>query len=177
MINLLPYQEKKIVERMRVLRVINVTVFIAILLVIAAALLLLPTLVTINSRYELAQQQVSLLEKEGVVANPVDVQNLENRTKELVAKLAVPEEVSPTEYVEIITSTANASIMLTTFSFAHSEEAPTLSVAGVATSREALQSYVSKLQSHESIASVDSPITNYVKNKDADFRITVVFKK
>jgi hypothetical protein len=179
MINLLPYKEKKIVEHVRIMRVVTVTLSMVTILVIIAGVLLLPTYITITSRYALAQKNISKLEKEGVITNNINIEDIDKRTNELVKKLTAPDDTPPAEYVALVRGASNNQIRLTGFSLATNNKTGAISfaVSGIALNREALQQYVSSLQKLEQVATVDSPISNYVKSKDADFAITLSFKK
>lgn len=176
MINLLPYKQRKIIGRIRTLKVINTTLIVLIILGVAAAFLLLPTFITINSRYELTRAQVDSLEKQGVITSDVDIQSLDARTKDLEKKLAAPLETPPTALISSIRTLAGKDISLTGFTL-ETGEAPKLTVTGIAATREALQAYIETLKTQSNINNVDSPIANYVKSKDADFTIVVFFKK
>jgi Tfp pilus assembly protein PilN len=176
MINLLPYRQKKIITQVRTLRILTMTLAMICIVAIVASALLLPSFLTINSRYVLAQNQIAQLEKEGVVVSTVDIASLDDRTTELVQKLALAENIHPTTYVSLVQNLAGSDVTLTGYSFTRGEVSE-LSIGGVGKSREALQAFVAKLQASPEIESVNSPIANYVKSKDADFRITIIFKK
>lgn len=164
------------IRNIRTLKVVNTTLVVLTVLGIAGAFLLLPAFITINNRYDITQAQVDSLKQQGVIASAIDIQELDRRTADLEAKLAVSTEASPTELIKIIRALAGKDILLTGFSKEKSD-ALKLSVTGVATTREALQAYIESLKGQQKVESVDSPIANYVKSKDADFTITVSFKK
>ncbi len=149
---------------------------ISIILMIIAAALFLPTLMTINSRYQIALAQVARLEAMGVIVKPVDIQSLNGRARTLEQKLAAPESPNPFIYIDRIRSTTPGGITLHGFSI---NDTTTLAVevTGVASTRAQLQSFVASLQTDETVERVDSPLTNFVKGTQSDFTITVIFKK
>lgn len=175
MINLLPYKQKKIIELIRFLRIIKITLIAIIILAITSVALFFPSLITINNHFTLARHEFKTLEMQGVVLKPTVIEVLDSRVRVLTEKLAFPTTPSPTEYVALIRSIAQSSIILSGFTM---EKAGTavVAVSGVASTRETLQSFVESLQKNESIMSVDSPLSNYIKSKNNEFRITVTFK-
>jgi hypothetical protein len=176
MSNILPYQHKKLVRQLRILRVGAATMWAMVILVVAAILLLIPVLVMVNSSYKVAEEQITQLERVGAVTNPVDIAALETRVAALSTKLSVPLAPAPTDYIDIIRSVSSMGITLSGFSM-ENDEAPSLEVAGTAASREALQRFVGALEKAESVESVDSPVSNYVKSTSSPFQITVLFKQ
>jgi Tfp pilus assembly protein PilN len=176
MINLLPYQERKTIKRVRILRAASATLGALIILTITGGLLFLPSLMTISSRHALAEQQIARLEQEGVVASAVDIAALEDRANTLVSKFATPTGIPPIDRVATLRNRTTSGISLTGFVL-DQEDPLQLEVNGTAASREALQRFVISLEEEASINTVDSPITNYVKSKDNEFTIRVMFKE
>lgn len=176
MINLLPYHERKTIERVRMLRAASATLGALVILTISGGLLFFPTLMTINSRHALAEKQIALLEQEGVVASAVDIAALEQRANTLVSKFAAPTGIAPIARAATLQRRVTGGISLT--GFVLNQTNPLLiEVNGTAASREALQRFVISLEEEASISAVDSPITNYVKSKDNEFTIRVMFKE
>lgn len=176
MINLLPYQQKKIVERTRVLRFASATLGAIIILVIVAGLLFLPTLMTINSRHGLAERQIALLEQEGVVISEVDIANLDARAQTLVSKFATAVGTSPVTYIATLRGLAQSGVTISGFVLDQSNPL-IMDISGMATNRTVLQQFVATLEKDSKIAAVESPITNYVKSKDNEYVIKVTFKE
>jgi Tfp pilus assembly protein PilN len=175
MTNLLPYNQKKLVHRLAFLKLLTVTFAALLLLLVLGAILFFPTLITINSRYRLAQNQVLLLEKSGAIASPVDIASFDALTNALVQKLAAPSVAAPTEYIDTILSVVPAGIVIDGYTLS-STDAKAISVHGIAATREALQSYISMLEALPRVDMVDSPISNYVASKNSEFSITVSFE-
>lgn len=173
MINLLPYKEKKSIERIRMIRIIQTIVIGVAVLGVVSAVLLLPTLITIKSRFSIASNQISILESDGNIASDVDLSALENRAKSVRDVLAIPEKTQVTDYVDIVRSVVPASVVIDRFS---SENENLLEVFGTAESREVLQDFINKLESNERISLVDSPVSNFIKNKNGSFKLTISFK-
>lgn len=172
MINILPYNERKIIDRVRILRIITTLIWSLVILVLVGTILYFPTLITINSRYAIALNQMRLLEKSGTIISPVDVTSLDTRTRTLQAKLAATLSTTPIEYLSIARKLTPGDVNVTGFSVTKN----TLQITGIATTRRALQSYISILQNNSSIQSVDSPVSNFVKSVRIPFTISVTFK-
>jgi Tfp pilus assembly protein PilN len=173
MINLLPYKEKKSIERIRSIRLVRTVVAGFIVVFVVAGALLFPTFVTINSRFSIATNQIKNLEREGAIASDIDIASLQARAQAVQAKLSIPPITEPTAYVEIVKSIAQSGITIDRFSY---QETKNLEVSGVAQTREGLQSFIKNLEANEGVASVDSPVANFVKSKNSAFRINVLFK-
>lgn len=175
MINILPYNHTKSIKRLRALRIGIVTVWAFILFVIVAALLLLPLLITIDSRFIIAQKQISILEKSGAVVNPVDVASIEDQVKVLSNKLAGALPTPPMEYVGLISNSSKVGVTLSGFLMENGTVSK-LEVSGIATTREALQRFIALLEKDERVSKVESPVSNFVKNTNSSFRVTITFK-
>jgi hypothetical protein len=78
-----------------------------------------------------------------------------------------------TDYIDIVRSIVPSSVTIERFS---SENENLLEVFGTAESREILQDFINKLESQESVALVDSPVSNFIKNKNGSFKLTISFK-
>jgi len=175
MINILPYNQKKVIERIRYMRIATVTLWVGIILFVVAIALFLPTLQTINSRFLITNEQMVRLEQSGAITKAVDVIELQRRTRVLKDILAANLPVSPMQYIDRIRTHATAGIILNGYDMSTAEK-PVVEVRGVASTRQGLQQFVSALQSDATVASVDSPVSNFVKSSQSDFIITVTFK-
>ena len=152
-------------------------VMISLAVLIAAGMLLfIPTLMSINTRYELATKQVEQFRASGAVVSPSDVSNLQARTTVLVEKFATPVVQAPATYVALVRSVLTTGITLTGFVMQQGDT-PTMQITGTSLSREGVQRFVEMLRSTKGITNVDSPLSNLVKSRDVQFVITVTFTK
>jgi Tfp pilus assembly protein PilN len=173
MINLLPYTEKKFIKRIRFLRISN-TVFAGIMGVLGvAALLLVPTLMTIDSRYNLVTNQMNTLVRDEKIVSASDVAALEAKAQFLEQKLTQKPQTTPLVYVASITERVPRGVTLTRLSLSNGT---LVEVFGAAPNREILQSFIKQIESLESVERVDNPLSNLVKTKEGGFKITVQFK-
>jgi hypothetical protein len=173
MINLLPYKEKKSIEHIRMIRMIRTVFFGCTVLILMAGALLVPTLITVNSRFSIATNQINILQRDGTLVSSIDLAALEKRARTVSTKLAAPHVVGPTEYVAFVESDIPAGITVNRFATA---DTGGLSVYGVSSSRGVLQSFIKSLESDSRVASVDSAVSNFVKATNSPFTITVIFK-
>lgn len=173
MINLLPYKEKKSIERIRFIRFIKTIVagFAGVFLI--AGLLLFPTLITINSRFAIATNQIKSLENEGAIVREVDISSLENRTRVASIKLSNKTETQPTEYIESVRGVSPGGISIDRFAVTKEK---TLEVSGIAKSREVLQTFIKNLEAKPEVSKVDSPVSNFIKSTNSLFILTIIFK-
>ncbi len=175
MINLLPYSEKKDVERMRVLRIVSSALGFLIVLALLLCLLLTPTISTINSRYTLWQGEITRLEHAGVAVSSETIAQSESRAALLKKGFTANATLSPIDAIAVAEGVVPSGVTLSGFSFVAGVE-NTLSVQGVVTTREVLQMYADALQKQSTVAMVDNPVTNYLKQRDNEFTLTITFK-
>ncbi len=173
MINLLPYKEKKSIERVRSIRMAQAVSIALLILIITGGILLIPTFITINSRFTIATNQIKTLERDGSITTAVDLSTLETRASAIKDTLALPRVVEPTEYIDLVKDTTPNGITLTRFT---TDDGLLLEVFGVAETRELLQSFIVSLEKNPKVALVDSPVSNFIKNKNGTFKLTISFK-
>lgn len=173
MINLIPYKEKKSVERIRFVRMVQTIVMAVFILVMISFVLLIPTWITINSRLNITSEQISSLERDGMITSSFDLASMERRANEAQGKLAAAEAVSPIRNISIIQSIVPKGIIVNRLV---TEDGSSLEVFGVSESRELLQEFISTLSANEAVSTIDNPVSNFVKNKNGTFKLKVLFK-
>ncbi len=173
MINLLPYKEKKIIERMTIIRMVHTTIKGVGALLFILAILLVPTLLTINSRFTLANDQIKLVQKNSMIPSDIDLTTLEQRAVAAQAKLASTPRTPPTQYIALIKEATPPGIVIRQFG---TEDGLLFQVSGVSENRELLQSFIAVLQANGQVATVDNPVSNFIKNKNGEFKLSISFK-
>lgn len=176
MINLLPYNPKKLINRMWRMRVVVVILLALMVLLIISGFLFFPTLLAVNNRYALTQSQLQKLESRDNFFNDVDLTELDRTSQLLEKKLLAPTGNDPIYYMNQIQAVTPLTVSISRYSVGDTAS-PVLQIYGTSTSRNTLEAFVKTLQGLPSVLSVDSPITNYVKNTNATFTITVTFKR
>lgn len=173
MINLLPYKEKKIIERIRFMRLLN-TVLVGIIIVFfIAAILIVPTFIMIRNRYILASNQIALLVHDEKIVSDVDIATLENGVQDVKQKLTQTPRKNPMAYIQLVQASVPKGLTITQMLVG---KTPALIVVGNSQNRELLQTFIVKLESNPLIDHVDNPLSNLVKTKNGDFKITITFK-
>lgn len=176
MIDILPYKQKKVVRKIRYMRIATVVFTGGIILLIISVALFMPTLMTINNRYALANEQIKKLELSGTVLKKVDIAELLSKTDKLTKKLALNLPPSALEYIGVIKKYEKTNIKLIGFDF-QERDIPRVEVRGVASTRQSLQDFISNIENDENVEMVDSPVSNFIKTSQGEFVITVTFKK
>ncbi len=174
MINILPYNQKQLIRRIRSMRITIATLWAGSIILAASVALFVPTLQTINSRHAIVSTQIKKLEASGTVTKTADVVSLERRVKAVKEKLAAPLPTDPTVLIDQLRAYQTAGIRLTGYDLA--TDKPVVQLHGTATDRQSLQQFVATLQRDQSIGAVDSPIANFVKSSQSEFTVTVTFK-
>lgn len=176
MINLVPPVAKKSIITEYWIRVASVWLMLWAFTIFAAASMLLPTYVLINSR-------VSTYEASAAAASQ-KVADYQNASQSLIrasqqAKLIVDEKEVPqfSKYIWLLKELQGEGIQFTMMSIQRAEggtDINSISVGGVASSRETLASLRDRLKADERIESVDLPISNLARDKDIVFNMTIV---
>ncbi len=174
MINLLPYEEKKIIKSIRKLRILTVVFWGMTILMIIALFLLLPTIFTVNSRYSIVDNQIKKLKEGGSIIDASDIENLNNRITNLDQKLNMETILSPSFYINYIKTLTPKGVIITSFDMDNKNL--TLKVEGIYISRVQLQDFLEFLRSSNLIESVDSPLSNFVKNENGSFYLLIKLK-
>jgi Tfp pilus assembly protein PilN len=173
MINLLPYKEKKSIEKIRSIKMAQTIVVGLLFLATTSIALLVPTWITTISRLNIGKVQISKLEREGMIASGVDLASLEARTNLVQSKLASELKSSPVEFIKTIRSLTPKGIVIDRYG---TQNGALIEVFGIAQNREILQSFIKTLESSGKVSLVDNPVSNFVKNKNGDFKLTLSFK-
>ena len=181
--NLLSTFHRETVRKEHLWRLLEVSGFVIIILLILSFVLLVPSALFINfeiSSAETALQNVkaerALLEKD------TETQSL---VKEIRAQLDLvrtekPEmlEVFPTVEKFLLRRTPGITVKSLTFNRNAAPEGPrgSLELSGVAVTRQSLLAFVSSLETEPLFSHVESPITNLVKERDIKYTIHVDLK-
>ncbi len=173
MINLLPYKEKKTIEKIRFLRLAQSLITVLIFLILASFALLLPTWLTISSRENIINKQISSLENGDLISDSIDLMELENKARSLKNIFQENQKDSLIDQINSVKSYANNGISIDRF---NANESSMVEIFGISKDRKSLQDFIDNLNSDPNISLVDNPISNFVKNKNGAFNLTIKFK-
>lgn len=176
MSNLLPYNEKKIVARSMVLRIVKTAVWIFASIAIIYLILLAPAVLLVRTQQQLSAKEIEQFKKHTTVPTAINLATLESRIAALRTALVTAESHPPLEYVQFLQRHTPANIQLESF-LLQNEEQKKYAVRGTATTRAGLQAFTRVLGQLPEIATVDVPIENFVKSTDAPFSLTITFKE
>lgn len=173
MINLLPYTEKKGIDKVRFIRIVNTLLLGVVILLGIVGVLLAPSVITIANRFTLANTQIATLVRDEKIVSDVDLGTLESEVRTVERKLTLSAPSSPIVYAQKVRALAPPGVLVNRIS---SNGDVLVEVYGTTTGRELLQSFITVLQGDPSVSQVDNPLSNLVKTKEGSFKITVTFK-
>ncbi len=176
MINLLPDNQKRLIKKVQVFRVAIAMLAFLLFLVAASLLLILPTFVAVRSQYKVAADTIAVLEREGNVASSEEVAALDLRIKKLSAVFTAEKSFSVLNALSHVQSLKPAGITINRVSMDKQGDKK-VQFFGVFSNRAVLQQFVDKLGADANVAAVNNPVSNFVKNQNGDFQLTVTFKE
>lgn len=173
--NLLPEERIRSLRRVYFIRLAVVAILLLSGVILVHAVLLLPSYLYL--RNQVGERNASLTALTTTLAG--------SEEKEISARVAALSEDSAylarlssvpkaSAAIRAITALPRSGIRLTGFSFAPKVGAETtMSVSGVATTREALRTFEQSLADQPFITSADLPISAYAKERDIPFTISL----
>lgn len=174
--NLLPLERRRALRRSYFLRLGVVTLLFTSVLTLAAASLLLPTYVFLVNSYHAKEARLanieSTLSSSDETALSVQLAALSNDAATLTALENAP---SASAIIRAALATPRPGVILSDISYtpAAGTTLGTLALSGTAASRDTLRSYQLALQSASFARSADLPVSDYAKDTDIAFTITV----
>lgn len=179
MINLLPYEDKKEVEKEGLRRFVIVAVFSISAIFLICILLMAPAYLS------LYEERASLIKEEHLLKQGAPVEKMNEiaaKIKKTNSKLSVIESSAdgrsvPEDLKKIIDSIpSGVSINGISFNRQKISEHGRVSLNGKANSRENLTSFIRILNDSGRFSKVDSPVSNILKKNNVDFLINLEFK-
>lgn len=178
MFNVLPEKIKiEIVKQYNLRRIIVVLYAIIFIQVIIIVTFLPSWFISLyiqkDATSEVAKTEQDILKSE--------VDKLTSEINSFNSKLRVIKETqtgySPTEIVTKISEQKNSSVSLKEITYSkQNKDEIKVSLSGVAKERESLLSFVKKLETSKLFEKVDSPISNFTKDKDIQFSLFLILK-
>lgn len=176
MINLLPLEQKREIEKAHRFRLATVYVFFLALTLLIGVVSLLPAYFITDIKEKAALEEVSILENstESTEREQINAELLQ--AKELLSALTGEESRTPFyNVVEEIASYTGDSIELTNMSYvrAFGEAESTVSIGGRALTRDDLLAFTSALKEDELFNEVVLPVSSLAKDQDIEFNIEI----
>lgn len=179
MYNLLPQNQKKELRKMYRSRRFLAGGVLLFLFGALATVALIPSLGMSRVKLEDVLQRLSVARKVNEARLGPETRAAIEESNALLAVLAVPTPplFAHNGFVETVLSQRTSDIRLTGIFYdgpaANAKNVFQYRLRGVAQTREALFSFVEALKTEEEFTMVDVPISNFVKDSDIDFSITI----
>jgi hypothetical protein len=175
MLNLLPHEDKFFLKREFQTRVLVVILAFLLVTLLAGFLYLIPSFLLSKSKTVNALMKRKEMEK-AIASETQDTIHTEvKKVREEIALLEPsPNSVSFSHFVQQVIADRAVGIAILSFSMQKSGDGTgVLSVNGKAASRSALLSFIDRLKKEDGVTRVDSPVSNFAKNSDIDFSISI----
>lgn len=173
MINLIPPSAKKSIAIEYWKRVITVWLYLGSVAAVILTVFLLPTHVALRSEISTLKDQVSA-GVERVASFDTSATELISATNQAKILLDNKSTTTPAVLIEAFKIYAGNSVQINNFQFSKFETAGTITLAGVARSRQDLALFRDTVTSDTRFASVNLPISNLIKDKDLLFSMNIV---
>ncbi|MDZ4206107.1 MAG: hypothetical protein U1C12_02785 [Patescibacteria group bacterium] len=149
-----------------------VILFALILVLVVGIIGLLPSYVLSNARENEALERTRIMGGSGQRGDDVTLQVwLGEINRKLQVLSPALDTDRPSDFIEKILDQRITGIAVTGFSWARTKDQITLSVNGVATSRQSLIVFENRINSSGYFSEVTLPISNLAKDRDIDFQI------
>ena len=174
--NLLSPERRRAFHREYFLRLGVVAALLASTLIVAAALLLLPTYVFLEKSFQTKEAHLASIES---TLASVSEKKLSDRLAALSADAAtltaIANAPSASAIIRAVLATARPGVTLSSFDYTPAAPGShgTLSISGTATTRDALRSYQLALQNAPFALAADLPVSAYAKDTNIAFTISV----
>lgn len=178
MINIIPEERKKIIEKERIRRFVLVLGISLFSLSIFLIILSIPSVVYLSGEEREIKRTIGALESGPIFK---EIRNIEKEIQELSKKLILFQNnqdnvLSPSFFVEKILEQKPGSLKIETMSFNKLNKIPKITIRGRSPSRLELLKFIGDLSGTPSIKNVYSPIANILREKDVEFNLVVEFK-
>lgn len=172
--NLLPKERCRALRHLYFMRLTVVSLIVLSGVAIVHGILLLPSYLYLQNQVE--EREAALARLTTTLAG-TEEQGINMRVASLAADSAHLARLSSvpkaSAAVSAVIKLPRSGIRLTGFSFAPATEGATMTVSGVASTREALRRFEQSLASEPYVTKADLPISAYAKESDIAFTVTL----
>jgi hypothetical protein len=178
MINILTKKAKKNITHEYYTRVVIVIFMMSSLLFSASVFLMSPAYFYSVKKEEIAEKSLSNfnLQNPGSNLSELNGEILKNNEKLTFLLSKTPSYILSEDLIEKIIGLRTPGVSLNSISYVSSKNSHVVSLSGVASDRVALRVFKESLETNESFATVDLPISNFVKPTNIDFSLTINLK-
>ncbi|HSE56903.1 MAG TPA: hypothetical protein VLB02_02355, partial [Candidatus Paceibacterota bacterium] len=135
--------------------------------------LIIPSFISVNLRHRLASEQYAAIAESGSFASDEDLAATAAAIALLKSAYAADSTFSVLAALDAIVPPPG--ITITNISMA-SREGRSIEFSGISRDRATLQQFIAAAEVSAAVASGDHPVSNFVKNQNGEFKITVRFK-
>lgn len=176
MANLLTTQQKKKTHREWKLRFLFVALWGIFILFVCGTLFLVPSYILVRSKEHAIEDRIEST-KALIASRDGDIVHAaaeETRVHLEQLSTYLFDVTTPLETIEMVTNAQDASITLFDIAYEEGEEKGVVSVSlvGVADTRDTLLSFVDRLEAEERIIAVNLPLSHLAERVDISFQIT-----
>lgn len=176
--NLLPLKRQRVLSRDYLLRLSVVVAIFVCALTFISALLLLPTYVFLTESASTKEKRLAAVNSALATTDEKELSaRLATLTKDATILTVLADAPSVNDGIRSALSIPRPGVTLSGFAYAPTKEnnSRTLSLSGVAATRDALRSYQLALESAPSILLATLPVSAYAKDVNIAFTIVVTF--
>jgi len=175
MSNLLPLETKKEILKERHFRTVVIALFLLSALLVLSAVWLTPAYILSKNKYDITERELNAIKKEISTVQPEDTGVL---IEDINNKLAIlGGGISPKHHayniIGDIVEQKNNKIKITDIFYDKSGTEIRVLLRGEAFNRESLSSFVREIEKNELFSRVELPISDFVKETDLDFSLTM----
>lgn len=174
--NLLPKSRGAANRRAYFLRLGTVGIFLLALVVVVSAVLLLPTYLYLSQRVAANEARVAHLDAALASSEEQEVNaRLDQLAKDASHLAELSKKASASGAIRAVLAVSRPGIVLSGFTFTAGKEGEehTMTVTGLASSRESLRRYDQALSDLPFVSSADLPISAYAAENNIPFTITL----
>lgn len=181
MANLLPNSFREDIASEYKLRLATAGLTLMAVIFLAATALLAPSFILTESRLEQKQATLDSVSTGTSSTSTQQSQDIIARTNEKLSAITQSsEQLAPTDIIKLITATRPDTVSVRRISLQNAEtgesEAQTISITGIAETRDALLQFEENLGNRAQVQQIDLPIETLASRQNAEFSLTVTVK-
>ena len=178
MFNLLSRQDKLSLKAEYNRRKFVVALYLLATTLVISSIFLFPSHLVSSFKHSDIAQTAEILKNNIAIKNREDLNALIEAANKKITALSVGSDIQITKHLADISEYRTAGIRLTGFAFGYSEKdkKTLISLKGIAADRETLLAFAESLKSDPAYEEVDLPISNFTRERDINFTMTI-FRK
>ncbi|QQR76875.1 hypothetical protein IPJ63_01255 [Candidatus Nomurabacteria bacterium] len=175
MINLLPFEQRNLIEHNYKMRFVVVIIFFITILLLVAIIFLIPSFVVVNSKLKAAENNLESIKSTEGFKNDETLSDIIKDINVQVDKIALEEkDLSFVDQIILpVVKLKPSQLSLTEFLITHQDKNNIMvQVGGQSPDRDTLLRFVNSLEEVPDFKDVLLPISDYVPGEDIDFSVS-----